>query len=143
MLTTACRAARDWHRPVPGRRRSAINVNVAVGQLHDPGLPDHVRSTLAGTGLPPHLLYLELTESAVLGEEAGPVDALAGLAAAGVRLVIDDFGTGYSNLAAPHPAAGVGAEDRRLVPHAGDPAATTGPTTRSSRRSSRWRTRWA
>jgi diguanylate cyclase (GGDEF)-like protein len=97
VLTTACHAAEDWHRRFP-KAEIGINVNVAVGQLHDPGLPDHVRSTLAETGLPPHLLYLELTESAVLGEEAGPVDALAGLAASGVRLVIDDFGTGYSNL---------------------------------------------
>jgi diguanylate cyclase (GGDEF)-like protein/PAS domain S-box-containing protein len=97
VLTTACHAARDWHLRFP-EAQIGINVNVAVGQLHDPGLPDHVRSTLAETGLPPHLLYLELTESAVLGEEAGPVDALAGLAASGVRLVIDDFGTGYSNL---------------------------------------------
>jgi diguanylate cyclase (GGDEF)-like protein len=97
VLGAACRAARDWHRRFPDAG-IGINVNVAVGQLHDPGLPDHVRVTLAETGLPPHLLYLELTESAVLGEEAGPVDALAGLAASGVRLVIDDFGTGYSNL---------------------------------------------
>jgi EAL domain-containing protein (putative c-di-GMP-specific phosphodiesterase class I) len=97
VLGTACRAARDWHLRFP-EAGIGINVNVAVGQLHDPGLPDHVRATLAETGLPPHLLCLELTESAVLGEEAGPVDALAGLAASGVRLVIDDFGTGYSNL---------------------------------------------
>jgi diguanylate cyclase (GGDEF)-like protein/PAS domain S-box-containing protein len=97
VLETACRQAVEWHRRFP-ETGIGMNVNVAVGQLHDPELPDHVRATLAGTGLPPDLLYLELTESAVLGDAHGPLDALSGLTAAGVRLVIDDFGTGYSNL---------------------------------------------
>ncbi|HST85614.1 MAG TPA: EAL domain-containing protein [Kineosporiaceae bacterium] len=97
VLRTASQAAAEWYRKFP-EAEVGVNVNVAVGQLSDPGLSDHVRTTLIETGLPPHLLYLELTESAVLGEAPGPVDALTGLAADGVRLVIDDFGTGYSNL---------------------------------------------
>jgi EAL domain-containing protein (putative c-di-GMP-specific phosphodiesterase class I) len=97
VLEAACREAFGWYQRFPDAG-VAVNVNVAVGQLHDPDLVDHVRDTLARTQLPPHLLYLELTESAVLGEAPGPVDALMDLAAAGVRLVIDDFGTGYSNL---------------------------------------------
>jgi diguanylate cyclase (GGDEF)-like protein/PAS domain S-box-containing protein len=97
VLRTASAAAADWYRRFPAAG-IGVNVNIAVGQLYDPGLTGHVRTTLAETGLPPHLLYLELTESAVLGEAPGPVDALTGLAADGVRLVIDDFGTGYSNL---------------------------------------------
>jgi diguanylate cyclase (GGDEF)-like protein/PAS domain S-box-containing protein len=97
VLRAASEAAADWYRRFP-EAEVGVNVNVSVGQLYDPGLSDHVRTTLIETGLPPHLLYLELTESAVLGEAPGPVDALTGLAADGVRLVIDDFGTGYSNL---------------------------------------------
>jgi diguanylate cyclase (GGDEF)-like protein/PAS domain S-box-containing protein len=97
VLSTAARVACDWHRRFPGAD-VGMNVNVAVGQLYDPGLPAQVRAVLAETGLPPHLLHLELTESAVLGEAPGPLDALTHLAASGVRLVIDDFGTGYSNL---------------------------------------------
>lgn len=97
VLRTASEAACDWYRRFP-TAQVGVNVNIAVGQLYDPDLSDYVRTTLAETGLPPHLLYLELTESAVLGEMPGPVDALNGLAAEGVRLVIDDFGTGYSNL---------------------------------------------
>jgi diguanylate cyclase (GGDEF)-like protein/PAS domain S-box-containing protein len=97
VLSTASAAASEWHQRFPAVE-VGVNVNIAVGQLYDPNLADYVRATLTRTGLPPHLLYLELTESAVLGEAPGPVDALTGLAAAGVRLVIDDFGTGYSNL---------------------------------------------
>jgi diguanylate cyclase (GGDEF)-like protein/PAS domain S-box-containing protein len=97
VLSTAGAAAYDWHQRFPAAE-VGVNVNVAAGQLYDPDLAEYVRATLTRIGLPAHLLYLELTESAVLGEAPGPVDALAELAAAGIRLVIDDFGTGYSNL---------------------------------------------
>ncbi len=55
--------------------------------------------TLAETGLAPHLLQLELTESAVMGSGGRPQQALQALSDMGVRIAIDDFGTGYSNLA--------------------------------------------
>jgi diguanylate cyclase (GGDEF)-like protein/PAS domain S-box-containing protein len=97
VLRTAGAAAYEWFRQYP-EAEVGVNVNVAVGQLYDPGLSDQVREMLTESGLPPRLLHLELTESAVLGEAPGPVDALTGLAADGVGLVIDDFGTGYSNL---------------------------------------------
>jgi diguanylate cyclase (GGDEF)-like protein/PAS domain S-box-containing protein len=97
VLETAVAAAHQWYQRFP-LARIGLNVNVSVSQLYDPGLPDHVLSALATTGLPPSLLHLELTESAVLGSASGPVEALTGLAAEGVHLVIDDFGTGYSNL---------------------------------------------
>jgi diguanylate cyclase (GGDEF)-like protein/PAS domain S-box-containing protein len=98
VLTQACHQASRWHRQC-GDVPVYVSVNVAVGQLHQPGLVDDVLATLAATGLPAHLLQLELTESAVLGDTHGPLDALHQLAAAGVRIAIDDFGTGYSNLA--------------------------------------------
>ncbi len=50
-------------------------------------------------GLAPHLLQLELTESAVMGSAGRPLQALQALSDMGVRIAIDDFGTGYSNLA--------------------------------------------
>ncbi len=58
-----------------------------------------VAETLAETGLAPHLLQLELTESAVMGSGGRPLQALKALSDMGVRIAIDDFGTGYSNLA--------------------------------------------
>jgi diguanylate cyclase (GGDEF)-like protein/PAS domain S-box-containing protein len=97
VLATACRQAYEWHERFPDQG-IGVNVNIAVGQLHDPELVQHVRVILDDTGLPPQLLHLELTESAVLGDANEPLDALTNLAAAGVRVAIDDFGTGYSNL---------------------------------------------
>jgi diguanylate cyclase (GGDEF)-like protein/PAS domain S-box-containing protein len=122
VVDAACRAAYEWHQAFP-QAGIGVNVNVAVGQLYDPGMHEHLLTTLAATGLPPHLLYLELTESAVLGEASGPVDALAGIAAAGVRLVIDDFGTGYSNLLhlARLPASELKIAGSFLAPSIGDP----------------------
>jgi diguanylate cyclase (GGDEF)-like protein/PAS domain S-box-containing protein len=98
VLTEACRQARRWNERFP-HLSYYLSVNLAIGQLHQPGLIDDVLGILAETGLPAHQLQLELTESAVLGDSHGPLDALGALAAAGVRLAIDDFGTGYSNLA--------------------------------------------
>jgi diguanylate cyclase (GGDEF)-like protein/PAS domain S-box-containing protein len=96
-VRTACQAANEWQASCKGQR-IGVNVNVAVGQLHDPDLPAHIAEALDESGLPPELLHLELTESAVLGKTSGPVDALLELANSGVGIVIDDFGTGYSNL---------------------------------------------
>ncbi|WP_328605967.1 EAL domain-containing protein [Amycolatopsis sp. NBC_00345] len=76
-----------------------LKVNLSVRQLDDPGLVPAVRDVLATTGLPPGSLCLEITESALMRDEAAAAEVLASLRALGVLLAIDDFGTGYSSLA--------------------------------------------
>ncbi|MEU3519756.1 EAL domain-containing protein [Streptomyces sp. NPDC006654] len=98
-LTTACRQARRWQLDHPGEPPIFVSVNVAVRQVWDSDLVADVAETLAETGLAPHLLQLELTESAVMGSAGRPLQALQALSDMGVRIAIDDFGTGYSNLA--------------------------------------------
>ncbi|MEU9381818.1 EAL domain-containing protein [Streptomyces sp. NPDC048279] len=98
-LTTACRQARRWQLDHPGEPPIFVSVNVAVRQVWDSDLVADVAETLAETGLAPHLLQLELTESAVMGSAGRPLQALQSLSDMGVRIAIDDFGTGYSNLA--------------------------------------------
>ncbi|MEV6965037.1 EAL domain-containing protein [Hamadaea sp. NPDC051192] len=98
VLAAACRQAGEWAAANP-TLTCYISVNVAVGQLRRPGLVDDVMQVLTDGGMPPERLQLELTESAVLGDDRGPVGELQRLADAGVRLAIDDFGTGYANLA--------------------------------------------
>nr|WBO78193.1 EAL domain-containing protein [Streptomyces sp. SBE_14.2] len=98
-LTTACRQARDWQLAHPDEPPIFVSVNVAVRQVWDSDLVADVAQTLAETGLAPHLLQLELTESAVMGSGGRPQQALQALSDMGVRIAIDDFGTGYSNLA--------------------------------------------
>ncbi|MFF8377000.1 putative bifunctional diguanylate cyclase/phosphodiesterase [Streptomyces sp. NPDC015661] len=99
VLNTACRQARQWQKDHPRERPIFVSVNVAVRQVWDSDLVADVAGILAETGLAPHLLQLELTESAVMGSNGRPIQALQALSDMGVRIAIDDFGTGYSNLA--------------------------------------------
>ncbi|MGN9917621.1 putative bifunctional diguanylate cyclase/phosphodiesterase [Micromonospora palomenae] len=94
VLAAACREAESW-----GARGPFVSVNLAVRQVHRPGLVQEVRSLLAATGLPPERLQLEITESTMMSTAEEPVRALRVLADLGVRIAIDDFGTGYCNLA--------------------------------------------
>ncbi|WP_376771494.1 putative bifunctional diguanylate cyclase/phosphodiesterase [Micromonospora polyrhachis] len=97
VLAEACREASGWtsrYGPPP-----FVSVNLAVRQVHDPGLVNEVVRVLEQTGLPPERLQLEITESAMMSTAGEPVHALRTLADLGVRIAIDDFGTGYSNLA--------------------------------------------
>ncbi|MFF8400808.1 putative bifunctional diguanylate cyclase/phosphodiesterase [Streptomyces sp. NPDC014846] len=98
-LITACRQARRWQLDHPDEPPIFVSVNVAVRQVWDSDLVADVAEVLAETGLAPHLLQLELTESAVMGSAGRPLQALQALSDMGVRIAIDDFGTGYSNLA--------------------------------------------
>ncbi|MFD6548271.1 putative bifunctional diguanylate cyclase/phosphodiesterase [Streptomyces sp. SAS_267] len=99
VLATACRQARRWQLDRPDAPPIFVSVNVAVRQVWDSDLVADVAKILAETGLAPHLLQLELTESAVMGSAGRPLQALQALSDMGVRIAIDDFGTGYSNLA--------------------------------------------
>ncbi|MFD9031671.1 putative bifunctional diguanylate cyclase/phosphodiesterase [Streptomyces sp. NPDC059567] len=99
VLRTACTQARQWQKDHPRERPLFVSVNVAVRQVWDSDLVADVAGILAETGLAPHLLQLELTESAVMGSAGRPLQALQALSDMGVRIAIDDFGTGYSNLA--------------------------------------------
>ncbi|MFG2892703.1 putative bifunctional diguanylate cyclase/phosphodiesterase [Streptomyces sp. NPDC048248] len=99
VLERACHQARAWQLAHPGDQPLFVSVNVAVRQVWDSDLVADVAGILAETGLPPRLLQLELTESAVMGSAGRPLQALQALSDMGVRIAIDDFGTGYSNLA--------------------------------------------
>ena len=97
-LRAACVAGRRWHE----RYGVGIAVNVSERLLRDPGAVELIRSVLAESGLPGHALVLELTESAVSGEnvETRRLAARLGeLRGDGVRIAVDDFGTGQSSLA--------------------------------------------
>jgi diguanylate cyclase (GGDEF)-like protein/PAS domain S-box-containing protein len=99
LLGAACRQARRWQLDHPHAAPPFVSVNVAVRQVWDSDLVADVAAALAETGLPPELLQLELTESAVMGSAGRPLQALHALSEMGVCITIDDFGTGYSNLA--------------------------------------------
>jgi diguanylate cyclase (GGDEF)-like protein/PAS domain S-box-containing protein len=98
VLREACRQAACWHEQL-GEASPYVSVNVSPVQLVAPGWFEAVTDALTESGLPPHKLQLEITEQAVLGDEALALDVLAALRGAQVRLALDDFGTGWSSLA--------------------------------------------
>ena len=98
VMEAACRQAARWQQVCPGRA-PFISVNLSPQQAQDPGFVGDVARILAETGLPPELLQLELTESALVEADSRPLETLQKLSAMGVRIAADDFGSGYSNLA--------------------------------------------
>jgi EAL domain-containing protein (putative c-di-GMP-specific phosphodiesterase class I) len=80
-------------------RELTIAVNVSARQLQHPQFLAHVESALERSGLPAHLLTLELTESVLVAAGDRIEQQLAALKARGVKLALDDFGTGYASLA--------------------------------------------
>jgi diguanylate cyclase (GGDEF)-like protein/PAS domain S-box-containing protein len=97
VLVEACERGAAWNAQHPGAPL-VVSVNLAVRQAQEPGLVADVVAVLESTGLAPHLLQLEVTESALLGPAGRPIEAITALAGLGVRIAVDDFGTGYSNL---------------------------------------------
>jgi predicted signal transduction protein with EAL and GGDEF domain len=76
-----------------------LSVNVSARQFRQPDFVEQVCAAISATGIPPHLLKLELTESSVLDNVDESVDKMGQLKAEGVQFSVDDFGTGYSSLA--------------------------------------------
>ncbi len=96
VLHEACRQMVRWQQA--GLHVPKIAVNLSVRQFERGTIVGMVADILRETGLEPHRLQLEVTESVIMNTG----DALAfinGLHAIGVSLAIDDFGTGYSSLA--------------------------------------------
>jgi diguanylate cyclase (GGDEF)-like protein/PAS domain S-box-containing protein len=79
-------------------REICVSVNVSARQLAHQSFVDEVRHTLAESGIPPHCLELELTESALIADIERTALMLRELKTLGVKLAVDDFGTGYSGL---------------------------------------------
>ena len=96
VLRVALAQSRRW---VDAGHHVPIAVNLSTRCLLDTNLPEHVRGLLAEFDVPPELLRLEVTESAVMGDPARATDVLQRLHDLGVRLSIDDFGTGYTSMA--------------------------------------------
>jgi diguanylate cyclase (GGDEF)-like protein/PAS domain S-box-containing protein len=96
VLRQACRQAREWQ--MLGLADIRVSVNLSVHQLRQGNLTSLVRQVLDETGLAPHFLELELTESQLLDNVENVITTFHQLRQMGVKLAIDDFGTGYSSL---------------------------------------------
>jgi diguanylate cyclase (GGDEF)-like protein len=76
----------------------AVSVNVSARELIQSTLPDTFGALLAKHAVAPEMLWIEITESAIMDDPNHAIETLDRLHALGIRLAVDDFGTGYSSL---------------------------------------------
>ena len=91
-LRQACLDARSWPKPL------RVSVNVSPVQFAQVDLAELVRGTIRDTGIDPHRIDIEITETAIIKDIAGAARVFASLRKLGVNVVLDDFGAGYSSL---------------------------------------------
>lgn len=92
ILCMACEDAARWPDDV------RVAVNISPMQVHSGDLSTVVRDVLRNTGLAPHRLQLEVTESLFLQDVDQTFCELEQLRALGIQILMDDFGVGYSSL---------------------------------------------
>ncbi len=92
-------ATRQWAKWVAdGLNPGVLSVNVSGVEFARGCVQETARRALAASALPPHLLELEITETAVMTHAENSAQILHDLRAMGLTLAVDDFGTGYSSL---------------------------------------------
>ena len=96
ILQTACAQNKAWQQA--GFPALRMSVNVSARQLNQRRFARSVAKALRDTGLDPHFLELEVTESILMENPEVTSRAFNELAHVGVKIAVDDFGTGYSSL---------------------------------------------
>lgn len=92
VMEQACMDAVNWPENIK------VAVNLSPLQFKNANLASDVADILERTGLPPHRLELEVTESVLLQDSDAILALLHKIRSFGVRVSMDDFGTGYSSL---------------------------------------------
>jgi diguanylate cyclase (GGDEF)-like protein len=96
VLQQACLEAAQW--PSCGDEPITLSVNVSGRQFQDANLLEDVTTALASSGLSPHRLVLEITETVLALDQDEISLVLNQFKEMGIRIAVDDFGTGYSSL---------------------------------------------
>ncbi len=91
----ALRQLSIWREKGPDLR---LSVNIAMRNLHDPGFLNMIEKKVAGSGITPHSLTLEITEGTIMLEAERTLDLLQRFREMNLGVSIDNFGTGYSSL---------------------------------------------
>ena len=95
VLRRSCTELQPWLAEDP---RRTLAVNVSGVQLQHPDFAERVLDIAAWSGVDPHQLVLEVTESVFFDAQCNVITQLVTLRGAGIRVALDDFGTGYSSL---------------------------------------------
>lgn len=92
VVREACREAVAWPAHV------SVAVNLSPIQVNHGNIVSLIEHALDQSGLAPHRLEIEITETALLHDTVQTKQKLSKLKSLGVVLTMDDFGTGYSSL---------------------------------------------
>ena len=95
-IRTALDELANWDRA--GLAPMTMAINLSARQFRQPYLAKFIADTLGDSGISPHRLEIELTESLLMEDNDTTRGILAALAELGVRVAMDDFGTGHSSL---------------------------------------------
>lgn len=95
ILRQSCHSAAEW---LKAGMEVSVAVNVSPRQFERSDFIDQIIEALRTSGLPPHLLELEITETMAVSNPERVSNVMAPLRAMGIKLAIDDFGTGHANL---------------------------------------------
>lgn len=96
VMEVACQQLKRWHDA--GHTDFVMSVNLSAVQFRDIRLAQAIGEVIERTGINPHFLEVELTETAIMEDVSQTQATLALLKEIGVRIAVDDFGTGYSSL---------------------------------------------
>ncbi len=96
MLNKVCLQVKRWQKQ--GLSPLTISVNLSMKEFYQPSLTSMIDKVLVESGLNPHCLELEVSESTVMQNVESAKKVLSDLQALGVQVAIDDFGTGNSSL---------------------------------------------
>jgi EAL domain-containing protein (putative c-di-GMP-specific phosphodiesterase class I)/GGDEF domain-containing protein len=95
VIDEACRQGAEW---LERGLELDVAVNLSARQVCHPDVVATITGSLDRSGLPPHRLLVEITESTMMEDADIALTTLRRIAATGARIAIDDFGTGYSSL---------------------------------------------
>ena len=102
ILEHTCSALLGWRTHARGGAVPPVSINISARQFENPGLAEEIITRLHQRGVPPKLLRIEVTESAIADVAGLATEALQQFRNAGLQVLIDDFGTGYSALSYLH-----------------------------------------
>jgi diguanylate cyclase (GGDEF)-like protein/PAS domain S-box-containing protein len=98
ILHEACRELKLLQVRYPAQPQINMSINISSRQFSQHDLVSTLSGFIAETGVDPHTLILEITESMIMENVTAAVETMNRLRAMGIQIHLDDFGTGHSSL---------------------------------------------
>lgn len=96
VLKEACVQIKNWKDK--GLKVVPISINISASHFLKPDWPREVTKIIRNTGIHPHDIEFEITESMILSNSEMVKDTIFKIKELGIKIILDDFGKGYSSL---------------------------------------------